>query len=381
MIRIQCTDDFKSNPATIKVVGVGGAGGNAINRMREAGLRGVELIAANTDAQVLRKNLADIRIQMGEALTRGLGVGGDPARGKAAAEESRELIREVLTGSDMVFFTAGMGGGTGTGGAPVVAAIARELGILTVGVVSRPFDFEGRLKSGLAENGIKEMRQYVDTLLVIPNDRIFGVIEDSTPSLEAYRRADDVLRQAVQAVTDLITTSGDINLDLADVRSIMGGAGEALIGIGEASGPNRALEAAKKAVTSPLLESLSIDGAKGMIVNVCGTKSLPLHEVREAMDHIHRMASPEVKFKFGQAYDETMGDGIKITVIATGFPAARRGGRVLSREAAARANGAKPSRIALRSPVPFEPEHRPAEDAAENWLKPAFLRLKAKKLK
>lgn len=377
MIRIQCTDDFKSQLAVIKVLGVGGAGGNAINRMKEAGLRGVELIAANTDAQVLRENKADIRLQLGEGVMKGLGVGGDPVKGRQAAEESREQLREVLTGADMAFITGGMGGGTGTGGAPVVAQIARELGILTVGVVSRPFEFEGRLRATQAELGIKEMRSFVDTLLVIPNDRMFGVIGEDTSMREAFHKVDDVLRQAVQAITDLLTGVGDINLDLNDVRAIMAGAGEALIGIGEASGPDRALAAARQAVTSPLLENVSMDGAKGLIANVTGDKNMKLNEAKAAMDFIHHLASPEVKFKYGQAYDDAMGDRIKITVVATGFPAQRGRGLLKDRQAL-RNNGAS---RAAGPKVPFEPEARPTAAAAETWLRPAFLRLKARKLR
>jgi len=247
--------------------------------------------------------------------------------------------------------------------------------------VSRPFEFEGRLKAAIAEMGIQELRQYADTLLVIPNDRIFGVIEQDTPSPEAFRRADDVLRQAVQAITDLITHSGHINLDLNDVRAVMANAGQALIGMGEAAGPNRAVEAAKRAVTSPLLENVSIQGAKGMIANVCGTRGLPLAEVKEAMDYIHRMASPEVKFKYGQAYDDNLGEAIKITVIATGFPPTRRGRAPLGKGAGAGLNGFKAPAAYPGRPVPFQPECIPAADPAEKWLKPAFLRIKPKKLR
>lgn len=319
-VRIKFTEDFKEQPAVIKVIGVGGAGGNAVNRMVDAGLRHVEFIAANTDAQDLRRNKAHVKIQIGEKLTRGLGVGGDPSRGKKAAEESADTIREVLTGADMVFITAGMGGGTGTGAAPLVAKIAKEMGALTVSVVSRPFDFEGRIRANQAENGVREMRSHVDTLLVIPNEKLFTVIDEKTTTSEAFRIADDVLRQAVQAITDVITTAGEINVDFADVRSIMTAAGEALMGIGEADGPNRAMEAAKSAIYSPLLENVVIDGAKGVLVNITGSRSVRFLEIKEAMRFIHAVVSPEAHVFYGQSFDEALSDKIKVTVIATGFP-------------------------------------------------------------
>ena len=381
MVRIKCTEDnFKEQPALIKVIGVGGAGGNAINRMVEAGVRGVELIAANTDAQDLRRNRAALRIQLGEETTRGLGAGGNPAKGKQAALESKEQIREVLSGADMVFITAGMGGGTGTGGAPIVAQAAKELGALTVGVVSRPFQFEGRIRANQAEAGIKEMRAFVDTLLIIPNDRLFSVIDEKTTSHEAFRRADDVLRQAIQSISDLITTAGDINVDFADIKAIMSSAGEALMGIGEASGPNRALEAAKLAVRSPLLENVVIDGARRVIVSISGNKNnMTLAEIKAAMEYIHHTASSEANVKHGQSYDEKMADRIKVTVIATGFPP--RKGRPLSGELLVKD---KPAWGRRESGAPSDvPEPRPSTGGftPEEWLRPAYLRIKAKKLK
>jgi cell division protein FtsZ len=377
-MKIEISEDFKDTRAVIKVIGVGGAGGNAVNRMVDAGLRGVEIIAANSDAQDLRRSKAEVRIQIGETITKGLGVGGDPAKGRAAAQESEVQFREVLAGSDMVFVTAGMGGGTGTGGAPVVAKLAKAAGALTIGVVTRPFRFEGMLRANLAENGIQELRQSVDSLLVIPNDRLFDVVDSSTPSDEAFRHADDVLRKAVQSLSDVITTPGTINMDLNDLRAIMKDAGEALIGMGEAEGANRAVRAAKEAVTSPLLENVNITGAKGLIVNITGRKStLTLSELDEAMGHISPLVSPEAKVKMGKGFDESLGDSIRITVIATGFPP-QRAGRHLARA------GLRPGTLAARyqglAPGVL-PDSRQASSGPEDWSKPAFLRLKARKLK
>lgn len=368
MVRIKFTEDFKEQPAVIKVIGVGGAGGNAINRMVEAGVRGVELIAANTDAQDLRRNLASVRVQIGDNLSRGLGVGGDPSKGRQAALESQEQIREVLSGADMVFITAGMGGGTGTGAAPIVAQVAKELGALTIGVVSRPFEFEGRIRAAQAEAGIKEIRAFVDTLLIIPNDRLFAIIDEKTPSHEAFRRADDVLRQAVQAISDLITTAGDINVDFADIRTVMRSAGEALMGIGEASGLHRALEAARMAVQSPLLENVTITGAKGAVVNITGDRSVTLAEIKEAMDFIHASVSPEAHVFYGQAYDDGLHEKLKITVIATGFPPRKH------------QSWARGAIVGARDLPEMKAEKVPAAGSPEDWLKPAYLRLKPRKL-
>jgi cell division protein FtsZ len=378
-LKIEISEDFKDSRAVIKVIGVGGAGGNAVNRMSDAGLRGVELIAANSDAQDLRRSKANVRIQIGETITKGLGVGGDPAKGRSAAQESEAQIKEVLAGSDMVFVTAGMGGGTGTGAGPVVAGIAKAAGALTIGVVTRPFRFEGLLRANLAEAGIQELRQSVDTLLVIPNDNLFDVVETNTPSDEAFKRADDVLRKAVQCISDVITTPGTINMDLNDLRAIMKDQGDALIGLGEAEGANRAVRAAKDAVMSPLLENVNIAGAKGLIVNVTGRKStLTLNELDEVMGHISPQVSPEAKVKLGKAFDESLGDFIRVTVIATGFPA-QPGGRRLFR------NGARPGLLAARyqpAPSGVLPDSRMAQPASpEDWMKPAFLRLKSRKLK
>ncbi|WP_427071541.1 cell division protein FtsZ [Lysinibacillus fusiformis] len=304
--------------AVIKVIGVGGGGNNAVNRMIEHGVQGVDFIAVNTDSQALNLSKAEVRLQIGAKLTRGLGAGANPEVGKKAAEESREQLEEVLRGADMVFVTAGMGGGTGTGAAPVIAQIARELGALTVGVVTRPFTFEGRKRQTQAIGGIGGMKEAVDTLIVIPNDKLLQIVDKSTPMLEAFREADNVLRQGVQGISDLIATPGLINLDFADVKTIMSNKGSALMGIGIATGENRASEAAKKAISSPLLES-SIDGAKGVLMNITGGSNLSLFEVQEAADIVASASDEEVNMIFGSVINENLKDEIIVTVIATGF--------------------------------------------------------------
>lgn len=304
--------------ATIKVIGVGGGGNNAVNRMIEHGVKGVEFIAVNTDAQALNLSKAEARMQIGAKLTRGLGAGANPDVGKKAAEESREQLEEVLRGADMVFVTAGMGGGTGTGAAPVIAQIARDLGALTVGVVTRPFTFEGRKRANQAGGGIAAMKEAVDTLIVIPNDRLLEIVDKNTPMLEAFREADNVLRQGVQGISDLIAVPGLINLDFADVKTIMSNKGSALMGIGVATGENRAAEAAKKAISSPLLET-SIDGAQGVLMNITGGANLSLYEVQEAADIVATASDQEVNMIFGSVINENFKDEIVVTVIATGF--------------------------------------------------------------
>lgn len=309
------------NPlAIIKVIGVGGGGNNAVNRMIEHGVQGVEFIAVNTDAQALITSKADVRLQIGDKLTRGLGAGANPEVGKKAAEESREQLEEALQGADMVFVTAGMGGGTGTGAAPVIAQIAREIGALTVGVVTRPFSFEGRKRQSQALAGTATMKEAVDTLIVIPNDRLLEIVDKSTPMLEAFREADNVLRQGVQGISDLIAVPGLINLDFADVKTIMSNKGSALMGIGIATGEKRAEEAAKKAISSPLLET-SIAGAKGVLLNITGGSSLSLFEVQEAADIISSAASPDddENIIFGAVINDNLKDEIVVTVIATDF--------------------------------------------------------------
>ena len=304
--------------ATIKVIGVGGAGNNAVNRMVEAGIKSVEFIAVNTDRQALNLSKASSKIQIGEKLTRGLGAGANPDIGAQAAEESKAEIAEILKGADMVFVTAGMGGGTGTGAAPLVAATAKELGILTIGVVTKPFTFEGKKRLAQAERGIANLKGKVDTLVVIPNDKLLQVIDRKTSIVEAFRMADDVLRQGVQGISDLIAVPGLINLDFADVKTIMLNQGMAHMGIGRASGENRAEDAAKQAIQSPLLET-SIEGARGVIINITGGSDIGLHEANTAAELVQRSADPEANIIFGTVTDDSMGDEIQITVIATGF--------------------------------------------------------------
>ena len=304
--------------ATIKVIGVGGAGNNAVNRMVEAGIKSVEFIAVNTDRQALNLSKASSKIQIGEKLTRGLGAGANPDIGAQAAEESKAEIAEILKGADMVFVTAGMGGGTGTGAAPLVAATAKELGILTIGVVTKPFTFEGKKRLSQAERGIESLKGKVDTLVVIPNDKLLQIIDRKTSIVEAFKMADDVLRQGVQGISDLIAVPGLINLDFADVKTIMLNQGMAHMGIGRASGENRAEDAAKQAIQSPLLET-SIEGARGVIINITGGSDIGLHEANTAAELVQRSADPEANIIFGTVTDDSMGDEIQITVIATGF--------------------------------------------------------------
>jgi len=304
--------------AVIKVVGIGGGGVNAVNRMIDVGLKGVEFIAVNTDAQALLMSDADVKLDIGRELTRGLGAGADPEVGRQAAEEHRDELEEVLKGADMVFITAGKGGGTGTGGAPIVAEIAKSVGALTIGVVTRPFSFEGRQRAVKAEQGILNLKEKVDTLIVIPNDRLLEIGDATTSLLEAFRMADEVLLQGVQGITDLITTPGLINLDFADVKAIMTDAGSSLMGIGQARGDGRAEEAARSAISSPLLEA-SIDGARGVLLNIAGGSDLGLREVNEAASVITKAAHPDAKIIFGAVVDDTLGDEVRVTVIAAGF--------------------------------------------------------------
>jgi len=304
--------------AVIKVVGIGGGGVNAVNRMIDVGLRGVEFIAINTDAQALLMSDADVKLDVGRELTRGLGAGADPEIGRQAADDHAEEIEEVLKGADMVFVTAGEGGGTGTGGAPVVARIARSLGALTVGVVTRPFSFEGKRRATQAESGIGSLRDEVDTLIVIPNDRLLSISDRQVSALDAFRSADQVLLSGVQGITDLITTPGLINLDFADVKSVMSGAGSALMGIGSARGEDRAVAAAEGAIASPLLEA-SIEGAHGVLMNISGGSDLGLFEINEAAQLVADSAHPESNIIFGAVIDDALGDEVRVTVIAAGF--------------------------------------------------------------
>ncbi|QCJ42833.1 cell division protein FtsZ [Bacillus sp. S3] len=304
--------------ARIKVIGVGGGGNNAVNRMIEGGIQGVEFIAVNTDSQALNLSKAEIKMQIGASLTRGLGAGANPEVGRKAVEESKNQLKEVLEGADMVFVTAGMGGGTGTGAAPAIAEISRTLGALTIGVVTRPFGFEGRKRAVNAASGIEAMRQAVDTLIIVPNDRLLQIVDKKTPMVEAFREADNVLRQGVQGISDLIAVPGLINLDFADVKTIMTNQGTALMGIGVAKGPHRAVEAAKKAISSPLLET-SINGAQGVLMNITGGSNLSLYEVQEAADIVASAADKELNMIFGSIINESLKEEIMITVIATGF--------------------------------------------------------------
>ncbi|MEK6299827.1 MAG: cell division protein FtsZ [Acidobacteriota bacterium] len=305
--------------AKIKVVGIGGGGGNAVNRMIAAGIEGVQFLVANTDLQALRNSSASVKLQIGEKLTRGLGAGGDPEVGRQSALEDTEKIIEAIEGADMVFITTGLGGGTGTGAGPIIASLATELGALTVAVVTKPFGFEGRRRLRQAEQGLNELRECVDTVITIPNERLLSAVPKGTPFYDSFRLVDDVLLQAVQGISDIITVPGLINVDFADVKTIMEGMGMALMGTGSAKGENRALEATQRAISSPLLEEASIEGARGLLVNITGGTDLTLFEVNEAMSIIHDAADPDANIIFGAVLDSRLADEMKITVIATGF--------------------------------------------------------------
>ncbi|MFH1352038.1 MAG: cell division protein FtsZ [bacterium] len=328
---IKIIDNEDNLRAKIKVIGVGGGGCNAINRMIKSNIKGVEFIAANTDAQALRQSLATYRIQLGEESTKGLGAGGNPEVGKEAAEESRELIRKAVAGADMVFVTVGMGGGTGTGATPVFSSIAREMDILTVVVATKPFNFEGPVRMKQAEDGLKNVEGQADTLLTIPNQKLLNVISEDTLADQAFNTVDDVLRQAVQAITDVITSESVINVDFADIKTIMKNAGRALMGIGEGRGETRAVDAIRQAITSPLLEDVSIAGAKGVLVNITGNpKNLTMFEISKAMELVHKEVSKSVHVFFGQTFDDTLEERIKITVIATDFEKGKKRPSVVS---------------------------------------------------
>jgi cell division protein FtsZ len=347
------------NFAQIKVLGIGGGGSNAVDRMIEEKLQGVEFVAINTDAQALMLSEAANRLRIGDKMTKGLGSGGDPHIGEKAAEESSDDIYEMVAGSDMIFITAGMGGGTGTGGAPIVARIAKEAGALTIGVVTKPFSFEGSKRRDVADKGIESLKEHVDTLIAIPNDRLLQIVDRKVTMKEAFRVADDVLRQGIQGISELITVPGLINLDFADVRSIMAEGGAALMAIGFGEGDNRATEAAEQAITSSLLD-VTIDGARGILFNVTGGSDLTLYEVNEAAEIIRRTADPDVNIIFGAVIDESMNDKIRLTVIATGFDAATQTRRPTISTAAARS---RPNLVPVRAPID-----------TENLEIPAFLR-------
>ena len=353
--------------ADIKVIGVGGGGSNAVNRMIDHGVRGVEFIAVNTDAQALTGCDADVKIHIGGTITRGLGAGAEPRIGREAAEESREELKEAVRGADMVFVTAGEGGGTGTGAAPVIAQISREQGALTVGVVTKPFAFEGRQRSRRADEGIEALRQQVDSVIIIPNDRLLEIVDRNTPITEAFNMADDVLRQGVQGITDLITVPGLINLDFADVRTIMAGAGSSLMGIGIAAGESRASEAARMATSSPLLET-SMKGATGVILSIAGTHDLGLFEVDEAASIVREAADPDCNVIFGTVVDDTLGDNVRVTVIATGFD---DGHRDVARR---RAERDRPAFGRERASEPPPRRDRPSFDSGDALDVPSFLK-------
>ena len=377
--------------AVIKVVGIGGGGVNAVNRMIDVGLKGVEFVAINTDAQALLMSDADVKLDIGRELTRGLGAGADPEVGRQAAEDHAQEIEEVLRGADMVFVTAGEGGGTGTGGAPVVARIAKSLGALTIGVVTRPFGFEGRRRQSQAESGVDSLRAEVDTLIVIPNDRLLSLTDRNISVIDAFRQADHVLLQGVSGITDLITTPGLINLDFADVKSVMQGAGSALMGIGSARGEERAVEAATAAISSPLLEA-SIEGAHGVLLSVSGGSDLGLFEINEAARMVSDAAHPDANIIFGAVIDDTLGDEVRVTVIAAGFdggtPPARRAQPVTKKIAEetplAAAVAAKQSTSGESAEIPVTPEppKRPVQqprtivfdDAGDDLDVPDFLK-------
>jgi len=362
-------DGYVNSFARIKVVGVGGGGGNAVNRMIAAGVDGVEFIAVNTDAQSLVSQLSPVTVRIGDKLTKGLGAGGRPEIGERAAEESIEDLTEVIRGADMVFITAGMGGGTGTGASPIVARLARESGALTVGVVTRPFDFEGAKRRRVADEGVAALKEHVDALITIPNQRLISLVDPKTPFAEAFRLADDVLRQGIQGISDLITKPGLINLDFADVKTIMRDAGSALMAIGRGTGESRCVDAARMAIESPLLE-MSIDGAVGVLYNIIGGQDLSLTEITEAAEVIRQAADDDAEIIFGATTDDAMGRDVQITLIATGFQggaAQRRPGRPERRfrSQPESAGNAQPGQAAP-SRIPVAPD--------DEWSEPAILR-------
>ncbi len=380
-LKINMEEDL---PARIKVVGVGGGGGNAVNRMIQAGIGGVEFIVANTDLQAMRNSLAPTKIQIGGKLTKGLGAGANPEIGKQAALEDTDRLIETLSGADMIFITTGMGGGTGTGAAPIIASLAAELGALTVAVVTKPFTFEGKRRRIQAEHGIRALRDSVDTLITIPNERLLNFVERATSLSDAFRIADDILRQAVQGISDLITVPGEINLDFADVKTIMHGMGMALMGTGVSTGEHRAVEAAQRAISSPLLEEASIDGAKGVLINITGGNDMTLFEVHEAASVIQEAADEEANIIFGTVIDPMLKDEIKVTVIATGFDTASKGflttrGETLTRNSmsVSSTRSSEPVTLSLAGPTPEEVA--PQIGAEEDIYDPPFFRKGASK--
>jgi cell division protein FtsZ len=376
-LRVDFSDDLRDG-AKIKVIGVGGGGGNAVNRMIAADVKGVDFLVANTDAQALQSSLAPLKIQLGTKLTKGLGSGGNPEIGRRAALEDTEKIIEALEGADMVFVTTGLGGGTGTGGAPIIASLARELGALTVAVVTKPFAFEGKRRMMQAEQGLAELSQGVDTVICIPNERLMQFVDKGTSFFEAFRIADDILRQGVQGISDIITITGIINRDFADIKAIMEGMGYAVMGTAVASGENRAVEATNRAMASPLLEDASINGAHGILLNITGSNKLTLYEVHEASTIVQKAAAENANIIFGAVHDESMGDAVKVTVIATGIRSERMGIRPLSSisPAVRTAQQSVKTYEARKEKLPVEaqPPNVTAEIQEDDLDVPAFIR-------
>jgi cell division protein FtsZ len=376
-LRVDFSDDLREG-AKIKVIGVGGGGGNAVNRMIAADVHGVDFLVANTDAQALQASNAPLKIQLGAKLTKGLGSGGNPEIGRRAALEDTEKIIEALEGADMVFVTAGLGGGTGTGGAPIVASLARELGALTVAVVTKPFAFEGKRRMLQAEQGLAELSQGVDTVICIPNERLMQYVDRGTSFFEAFRIADDILRQGVQGISDIITITGIINRDFADIKAIMEGMGYAVMGTAVATGENRAVEATNRAIASPLLEDASINGAQGILLNITGSSMLTLYEVHEASTIVQKAAAENANIIFGAVHDEAMGDAVKVTVIATGIKSDKMGIRPLSAlsPAVRSAQQSVKSLLAKKEKLPVEsgPTHVTSEIPVDDLDVPAFIR-------
>jgi len=376
-LRVDFSDELRAG-AKIKVIGVGGGGGNAVNRMIAADVKGVDFLVANTDAQALHASHASLKIQLGTKLTKGLGSGGNPEIGRRAALEDTDKIIEALEGADMVFVTTGLGGGTGTGGAPIVASLARELGALTVAVVTKPFAFEGKRRMIQAEQGLAELGQGVDTVICIPNERLMQFVDKGTSFFEAFRIADDILRQGVQGISDIITITGIINRDFADIKTIMEGMGYAVMGTAVASGENRAVDATNAAMASPLLEDASINGAHGILLNITGSNKLTLYEVHEASTIVQKAAAENANIIFGAVHDESMGDAVKVTVIATGIKSERMGIKPLATPSLAQRTAQQSVKIheAKKEKLPVEspPPHVVTEIEDDDLDKPTFLR-------
>jgi len=376
-LRVDFSDELRAG-AKIRVIGVGGGGGNAVNRMIAAGVTGVDFLVANTDAQALRASNAPVKIQLGVKLTKGLGAGANPEIGRRAALEDTDKVIDALEGADMVFVTAGLGGGTGSGGAPIVASLARELHALTVGVVTKPFAFEGKRRMMQAEQGLAELSQSVDTVICIPNERLMQFVDKGTSFFEAFRIADDILRQGVQGISDIITITGIINRDFADIKTIMEGMGYAVMGTAVAEGENRAVEATNRAISSPLLEDATINGAQGILLNITGSSKLTLHEVHEASSIVQKAAAENANIIFGAVHDESMGDAVKVTVIATGIKSERLGLKPLTGPSLAIRTAQQSVRTALakkeKLPVEQGPSEMSAEIPKDDFDVPAFIR-------